>query len=108
MLFTGECREPEQGSHSILGKSISRTCQSGRTAMRERRWAAASESDGIRREDRDEKVLDEMSVYPIVGVTAFEAPKVKASIAQRLFIKADGIAATGYDAWAGFVVTKGS
>jgi hypothetical protein len=56
-----------------------------------------------------EAFLDEMLlVYPIVGVTAFEAAKVEASATQRLFIKAKGITATGYDTPAGFVVTRGS
>ena len=56
-----------------------------------------------------EAFLDEMLlVYPIVGVTAFEAAKVEASTAQRLFIKAKGITAAGYDTPAGFVVSRGS
>ena len=57
-----------------------------------------------------EAFLDEMRlVYPVVGVTAFEAARVEPSAArQRLFINAKGIKATGYDTPAGFVVTRGS
>ena len=56
-----------------------------------------------------EAFLDEMLlVYPVVGLTAFEAAKVEASTAQKLFIKAKGITAAGYDTPAGFVVTRGS
>ena len=56
-----------------------------------------------------EGFLDELRlVYPVVGVTAFEAAKIEASPAGRLFIKAKGITATGYDTAAGFVVARGS
>lgn len=56
-----------------------------------------------------EAFLDEMLlVYPVVGVNAFEAAKVEAPATQRLFIKAKGITATGYDTPAGFVVSRGS
>ncbi len=56
-----------------------------------------------------EAFLDEMLlVYPVVGVTAFEASKVEISAWTRLFIKAKGITATGFDTPAGFVVMRGS
>lgn len=56
-----------------------------------------------------EGFLDEMLlVYPVIGVTAFEAAKVEAGSAQRLFIRAKGVSATGYDTPAGFVVMRGS
>lgn len=47
-------------------------------------------------------------VYPVVGVTAFEAAKVEPSAGRQLFIKAKGIYATGFDTPAGFIVTRGS
>lgn len=56
-----------------------------------------------------EAFLDEMLiVYPVLGVTAFEAPNSTPGAAQRLFIKAKGMTAAGYDSPGGFVVAKGS
>ena len=56
-----------------------------------------------------ESFLDDMLlVYPIVGVSAFEAAKIESPAIQRLIIRAKGITATGYDTPAGFVVTRGS
>lgn len=56
-----------------------------------------------------EAFLDEMLlVYPVVGLSAFEAAKVESMSAPQLFIKAKGISATGYDTPAGFVVSRGS
>lgn len=51
---------------------------------------------------------DMLLVYPIVGVSAFEAAKIESPAVQRLIIRAKGITATGYDTPAGFVVTRGS
>jgi hypothetical protein len=56
-----------------------------------------------------ESFLDDMLlVYPIVGVSAFEAAKIESPTVQPLVIRAKGITATGYDTSAGFVVTRGS
>lgn len=56
-----------------------------------------------------EAFLDEMLlVYPVVGITAFETVKVESSSAARLFVRAKGITATGYDTPGGFVVCRGS
>lgn len=56
-----------------------------------------------------EVFLEEMLlVYPILGVSAFEMIKVESANARRLFIRAKGITASGYDTPAGFVVTRGS
>ena len=56
-----------------------------------------------------EAFLEEMLlVYPVVGVTAFEAPKQETAAIHRLYLKGKGLTATGYDSPAGFVVLRGS
>jgi len=56
-----------------------------------------------------EGFLDEILLcLPVLGVQLFEKPMVAAPSAPRLFIKAKGIVAEGYEAPSGFIVRVGS
>lgn len=56
-----------------------------------------------------ETFLEEMLlIYPVLGVTAFEKPVAARASQLRLFLRAKGIVAQGFDASQGFVVLAGS
>lgn len=58
--------------------------------------------------DVESFLLDILNVFPLLGLSVFETIETKATPDNLLFIKAKGIAASGYEDAKGFVVCKGS
>ncbi len=58
--------------------------------------------------DVESFLTDMLSIYPLLGLTAFEFSAAKQGAAETLFIDSKGIRATGYEGGVGFVVCKGS
>jgi hypothetical protein len=56
-----------------------------------------------------ETFLEEMLlIYPVLGLTAFESVKPQQPASTKLWIRAKGVTASGFDTAAGFIVTRGS
>src|SRR5262249_34272518 len=56
-----------------------------------------------------ETFLEEMLlIFPILGVSAFDVPRVERPSSTTLYLKSKGIVARGHDADEGFVVFLGS
>jgi hypothetical protein len=56
-----------------------------------------------------ETFLEEMLlIYPVLGLTAFESVKPQQPASTKLYIRAKGVTASGFDTAAGFIVTRGS
>jgi hypothetical protein len=56
-----------------------------------------------------EGFLEEMLlIYPVLGLNVFERPQVRQNLERKLFLRARGITAEGYEDAEGFVVLAGS
>lgn len=60
------------------------------------------------RADCESFLADMRSIFPLLGLSAFETPKAKPRSKTLLYIRAKGIEAQGFETSQGFVVRKGS
>lgn len=60
------------------------------------------------RADAESFLADMLSIFPLVGLSAFEKPKAPRRKRDLLFLSGKGITAKGYESAEGFVVLKGS
>lgn len=58
--------------------------------------------------DCESFLADMLSIFPLLGLSAFETPPAKPKAKTLLYLRAKGIEATGFESSKGFVVRKGS